>query len=635
MLRIRIACALAATMLLTPPRVMAQSQIAVITYPADGAVQADLSQPIQWTTIAGAEAYYLYVGTATGANDLVNSGELHATSMVVASLPAGTTLHARMWTKAAGVWRYADSTFSARASAPTTSVLTFPASGASSADMAHAIQWTSVANAQAYYLYVGSTPAGHDLVDTGELLVTSFLATALPVGPTLYARIWTKIGGVWRYSDSLFIAAPPSLTATITAPIDGAASADLSLPIRWTTVANAQAYTLYVGTTVGASDLVNSGETAGVSYLASSLPLGQLLHARMWTKLGGIWRYVDSTFTAAQPVTARLIVPVDGTKNSDISQAMRWTPVVNAEAYYLYVGTSTGGKDLVNTGELQQTSFTVSGLPAGQTLYARLWTKVGGVWRYVDSLFSAAAPTILTSFITYPPNAAANADPSIPIQWNNVFSRQAYYLYLGTTPGAKDLVDSGETINVYYKLGSVPTGRPLYARLWTKAGGIWRYTDSSFTAEARDAQDVTLRFNDLALSAFFSSYTDTASGFIVSPTQGDWFGGSGFPPPGIEFKPPNASSVVGEVQVVAAGHASFTFKSVDLYSSVTTIPYTITGMRGSTQVFTFTSTVPNTFGNFKTVVNPYATDVIDTLLIHLTNTTISNSMGIDNISLRK
>src|SRR5439155_1992973 len=63
----------------------------------------------------------------------------------------------------------------------------------------------------------------------------------------------------------------------------------------------------------------------------------------------------------------------------------------------------------------------------------------------------------------------------------------------------------------------------------------------------------------------------------------------------------------------------FNFKSVDLYSSTTPIPYTITGLRNSTTTFTMAATLPNTFGNFATVVNPQAADVIDTLVIRLSN----------------
>lgn len=45
-------------------------------------------------------------------------------------------------------------------------------------------------------------------------------------------------------------------------------------------------------------------------------------------------------------------------------------------------------KDLVNTGEIVQTSYRITSLPAGQIVYARLWTKLAGVWRYTHTKFS-------------------------------------------------------------------------------------------------------------------------------------------------------------------------------------------------------------------------------------------------------
>ena len=59
----------------------------------------------------------------------------------------------------------------------------------------------------------------------------------------------------------------------------------------------------------------------------------------------------------------------------------------NVQAYYLYVGTTAGAKYLVNTGEMLQTAYRAT-LPGGQLVYARLWTKVNGVWRYTDSSFT-------------------------------------------------------------------------------------------------------------------------------------------------------------------------------------------------------------------------------------------------------
>jgi len=71
-----------------------------------------------------------------------------------------------------------------------------------------------------------------------------------------------------------------------------------------------------------------------------------------------------------------------------------------------------------------------------------------------------------------------------------------------------------------------------------------------------------------------------------------------------------------------------------LYSSVTRIPYTITGVRNDQAVFSLTDTLPNTFGAFRTVANSHSADLIDTLVIELTNSTpacCSNPMGLDNI----
>jgi len=80
----------------------------------------------------------------------------------------------------------------------------------------------------------------------------------------------------------------------------------------------------------------------------------------------------------------------------------------------------------------------------------------------------------------------------------------------------------------------------------------------------------------------------------------------------------------------------FSFRSVDLYSSTTPIPYTMTGLRNSSTVFTLADTLPNTFGNFKTVVNPNAAALINALSIVLTNAAAPccrNPMGLDTIVL--
>jgi hypothetical protein len=123
------------------------------------------------------------------------------------------------------------------------------------------------------------------------------------------------------------------------------------------------------------------------------------------------------------------------------------------------------------------------------------------------------------------------------------------------------------------------------------------------------------------------------SGFDVSMLSGDWTARStyGSPAPFVQFWADGGKTTSGEIRV-SLGKALY-FKSVDLYSSTTTIPYVIKGLRNSAEVFTLNGTVPNTFGQFRTVTNLNAVTV-DTVTIALTNTAASccrNPMGLDNI----
>ena len=133
--------------------------------------------------------------------------------------------------------------------------------------------------------------------------------------------------------------------------------------------------------------------------------------------------------------------------------------------------------------------------------------------------------------------------------------------------------------------------------------------------------------------------TYTESGFTVTTTAGTWVVGANYgnPRPFIRFKAPGGTTATGELQVTDGG-GTFTFTSVDVYSSTTPIPYAITGLRNSAVVFQLTGTVPNTFGQFRTVTSPSHSGVIDTLKISLTNAAAPccpNPMGVDNISVAR
>jgi len=153
----------------------------------------------------------------------------------------------------------------------------------------------------------------------------------------------------------------------------------------------------------------------------------------------------------------------------------------------------------VNTGEIQETTYRAYGLPMGQLLYARLWTK-NALWRYVDITFtvtSGGAGNKAT--VIAPANGATGVSPAGLLQWTAVPEAEKYYLYVGSTPGANDLIESQKIcdfcitapVTAAWSLanaGKPPAqglagkaGQKVYVTLWTMFGGVWRSTSSSFT----------------------------------------------------------------------------------------------------------------------------------------------------------
>jgi hypothetical protein len=169
-------------------------------------------------------------------------------------------------------------------------------------DTARPFVWSALPGASEYCLTVGTAPGTDDLVNSGPLAAaqTSFQVPALPTGRLLYARIYSAVNGNWGHADVTFSVAPTQ--AALTWPADGAAGVDVGRPFTWSRVPWATNYWLTIGTTEGASDVLNTGPLpAGqTSYSAiPPMPVGVPLHARLLTSDGANWTYADVTFTAA------------------------------------------------------------------------------------------------------------------------------------------------------------------------------------------------------------------------------------------------------------------------------------------------------------------------------------------------
>jgi hypothetical protein len=317
---------------------------------------------------------------------------------------------------------------------------------------------------------------------------------------------------------------------------------------------------------------------------------------------------------------------------------LSWSPAPgDPTTYVIEAGSASGLADLANfaTGSLA-TTFTAVGVPSG-TYFVRVRSANAAGASPPSNEVTVVVAAGPCPVLPAPALTATVRGTTITLNWTADARSTSFHLEAGSAPGLADLFNAdigrpaGNTLTVTAAPGV------YYVRIRARNACGLSAASAEITITVTGGGSVTIGFlNSGGNGSPFVSHTE--SGFTVTATESNWTVRTtyGNPAPFIQFQRlATEDTISGEVRVTAGG-AAFSFEAVDLYSSITTIPYVFTGLRGSTTVFTVTGTVPNTFGGFVTVTNPDRAARIDTLLIKLLNPATpccSNPVGLDNIVL--
>jgi PKD repeat protein/sugar lactone lactonase YvrE len=285
--------------------------------------------------------------------------------------------------------------------------LTYPTVGQTNVNTATPFSWADIPAGQGYQLWIGTGPGGGSLLESGALSASTstYQVPALPTGVTLWARLYTEVAGSWNnYQD-----VPFTVTASrdaFTYPTAGQQNINTLTPFSWSPATNAQAYQLTIGTKPGTADLVNSGTLASniTNYRVPALPTGKTLYAKIVSKFAGGWfDYQAISFTAA-PNPVAFTNPTQGQTGVITPATFTWSTSPAATGYQLWIGVSHHGSgSLLKSGWLRPStsSYPVPALPAGQPLYARIYTGVASGWgNYQDITFTTAAASTGSSSAT-------------------------------------------------------------------------------------------------------------------------------------------------------------------------------------------------------------------------------------------
>ncbi len=354
---------------------VAYTQIGVMISPAPNSTFNGTTVTFTWIAGAGSSAYWVDAGSSPGGNNYEQSGNLgNVTSFAVNSLPSdGSQVYVTLWSLVNGQWLYNEYTYTAYNSGSIKGVITSPTPGSTLSGSSQLFTWNAGTQSTAYWIDAGSTQGGNQYFQSGNLgNVTSYTVTGLPTdGSPVYITLFSLANGQWVYNEYQYAA------STLPGP---------TVTFNWSAGSQSTAYWLDLGNVPGGNQYLQSGNLGNVlTTTVNGLPTdGSTVYASLYSLVNGQWLANSYTYIAFNQASqlGLMQTPTPGSTLSGNTVTFTWSAGTGASAYWLDMGSSPGGNQYYQSGNLGNVlSTTVNTLPAdGSQIYVTLWSLVNGQW---------------------------------------------------------------------------------------------------------------------------------------------------------------------------------------------------------------------------------------------------------------
>src|SRR6266853_49291 len=227
---------------------------AVMLSPPPGSTFTSSTVTFTWSA-GSATAYVLIVGSSLHGTDIYNSGQVTVHSKTVNNIPTdGRTIYVTLGSQVNGSWTTNNYTYTAFNSSATptptptvtptptpiatptptatptpiptvtptptptagAAVMISPPPGSTFTSSSVTFTW-SAGSATAYFLFVGSSPNGADIYNSGQVTVLSKTVNSIPTGGrTIYVTLGSRVNGSWTTNHYTYTAFNSSATPTPT-----------------------------------------------------------------------------------------------------------------------------------------------------------------------------------------------------------------------------------------------------------------------------------------------------------------------------------------------------------------------------------------------------------------------------------
>jgi len=369
---------------------------------------------------------------------------------------------------------------------PACTQLIAPLNGAVDVPINTNLSWESILYARNYRISVRVEPGGILLVDNEVVSETSYeFLTDFGGGETVFVTIipFNETGdavGCAEESFTIINDTTPTVPecTRLSNPLIGDVDVLVGTNLSWNPIANADGYRISIGTSTGATDIINNQDVGNVTTfdIPTDLPEDTAIFVTItpFNTVGDAIGCTEESFTTeivpAPPTCTTLSDPINAAVDVPIDTDISWNASDNTTGYLLSVATTSGGTNIINNLNVGNvTTFDLpSNLPENRRIYVTIipFNEVGDAIGCIEESFTTAAapaPPACTS-LSNPLNGATAVALGTDLSWNVAASATGYRITVGTTNGGTDIINNQDVGNV--TTFDLPTDLPENATIY-------------------------------------------------------------------------------------------------------------------------------------------------------------------------
>ncbi|WP_040281568.1 T9SS type B sorting domain-containing protein [Psychroserpens damuponensis] len=427
----------------------------IINSPLANAMNVPVNTNISWNAVLGATGYRVNIGTDSGVWDILDDFDVGNTTTVnpPIDLPENTEIFVLItpYDTIGTLLSCEEESFGTEftETIPNCTSLSTPLNNAIDVSIFTDLTWNAISNAEGYILTIGTTSGGTDIINNMDVgnVTTYDIPADLPITTEIFVTVtpYNALGNAIDCIEESFITELPlPECSNLLMPSFQELDVPVDTDLIWSASQYAEGYTVNIGTSTGATDILDVTDVGNVTTydIPFDLPGGTVIYITIgsYNSSGGTV-CGDDQFTTEIPFVgcSSLIDPLNGATNVSVTTDITWSAADNADGYILNVGTSPTVNDILDGFNVTNGNTShdfVNDLPANTEIFVKLITvnafSVDETCTQESFTTGAANSMLDCTTLTLPLAGETNVSVSTNFSWNAVEGANGYLISVGT-----------------------------------------------------------------------------------------------------------------------------------------------------------------------------------------------------------